>query len=465
MIVDQIQVGRTDEAEGYEFWYDIFAAEWHRNDHEFEGRDTVYLVAVLCGIALIVLGVHEMHFRLRSDKKPVGLGMFLAGIATTIIGVVTLHITDGLGGNWLGGALIGVGVLVGLYGLATWRYDPISTPGEVKLTTSIIKPIVIGVGLLALSIISALVFDSDSTEDIFFPFTEQGLRAVLFVGLAVIAIAFFLFVAHQALRVAPASKMAVSIFVGLVIAGLAFFIRSQSESEKFRSELFSVMLVIALLMVVWAVLNARFAERRATDAFADRLGGRLVATGIVAIVVGMAVKLLFTTSDEIAAGISPAKFSMRILWFIAFAAVATWILGRTRFGRWTFAVGGNKEAARQVGVPAARTKTKLFMIVSGAAWLVGLLLAFRLNTLQADTGDGEEFEYIIAAVVGGTLLTGGYGTAVGGAIGAIIMAMSMHGIPSARWNSDWRYVFLGVILLTAVIANRSIRTRAEAARR
>ncbi len=156
---------------------------------------------------------------------------------------------------------------------------------------------------------------------------------------------------------------------------------------------------------------------------------------------------------------------MRIVWFVAFAAVATWILGRTRFGSWTFAVGGNKEAARQVGVPAARTKTKLFMIVAGAAWLVGLLLAFRLNTLQSGTGDGLEFEYIIAAVVGGTMLTGGYGTAVGGAIGAIIMAMSVQGIPSARWNSDWRYVFLGVILLTAVIANRSIRTRAEASRR
>ena len=225
------------------------------------------------------------------------------------------------------------------------------------------------------------------------------------------------------------------------------------------------MLVIALLVLEWAVLNARFVERRTPDPFADRLGGRLIVAGIVAVVIGMAVKLLFTTADEIAGGLAPAKFSMRIVWFVAFAAVATWILGRTRFGSWTFAVGGNKEAARQVGVPAARTKTKLFMIVAGAAWLVGLLLAFRLNTLQSGTGDGLEFEYIIAAVVGGTMLTGGYGTAVGGAIGAIIMAMSVQGIPSARWNSDWRYVFLGVILLTAVIANRSIRTRAESSRR
>jgi simple sugar transport system permease protein len=177
------------------------------------------------------------------------------------------------------------------------------------------------------------------------------------------------------------------------------------------------------------------------------------------------IRLLFTLPSEIEAEIIPAKFSVRTLWFAGFTAVAVFVLGKTRFGSWTFAVGGNKEAARQVGVPAARTKTQLFMIVSAAAWLVGMLLAFRLNTIQANTGNGEEFEYIIAAVVGGTLLTGGYGTALGGALGAIIIAEATLGIPSARWNSDWRFLFLGVTLLLAVLANRSIRTKAESMRR
>ena len=123
-----------------------------------------------------------------------------------------------------------------------------------------------------------------------------------------------------------------------------------------------------------------------------------------------------------------------------------WILARTRFGSWTFAVGGNKEAARQVGVPAARTKTQLFMLVSVAAWFVGLLVAFRINSIQSNAGDGQEFFFIIAAVVGGTLLTGGYGTAFGGAIGACIMSMPLAGISAARWNTDWRFLIIGVIL-------------------
>jgi simple sugar transport system permease protein len=185
---------------------------------------------------------------------------------------------------------------------------------------------------------------------------------------------------------------------------------------------------------------------------------------VLLIVVGMVARLGWVTTEEAAVGGSIVKYSVRILWFLGFTAVVSWVLARTRFGSWTFAVGGNKEAARQVGVPAARTKTQLFMVVSAAAWLVGVLLAFRLNTIQASTGDGEEFEYIIAAVVGGTALTGGYGSTIGAGIGALIMAMAVQGIPSARWNSDWRFVFVGGILLLAVVANNYIRTKAESAR-
>jgi len=250
----------------------------------------------------------------------------------------------------------------------------------------------------------------------------------------------------------------------IALAGLAFFIRDQSASEKFRSELFGVLLATALVVLVWGVISTMFERRTSDHEAADNLGALVAKIGMGAIAVGMIAKMLFTTDDELAAGVARAQFRISILWFLGFTLFATWLLGRTKFGSWIFAVGGNKQAARQIGVPAARTKTQLFMIVAVAAWLVGLLLAFRLDTVQSVAGNGLEFEYIIAAVVGGTLLTGGYGSAFGASIGAIIMAMSKQGIPSARWNSDWRFAFLGLILLTAVIANNFIRTKAEASR-
>ena len=144
-----------------------------------------------------------------------------------------------------------------------------------------------------------------------------------------------------------------------MIVGLAFFVRSQSESEKFRSEAFSVMLVVALLVLEWAVLNARFVERRTPDPFADRLGGRLIVAGIVAIVIGMTVKLLFTTADEIAAGISPAKFSMRIRVVHRLRRgrdVGAWRAPASDRGRLPWAAT-RKPPARSVSRPPARRRS------------------------------------------------------------------------------------------------------------
>lgn len=466
LIVDQIQVGRTDEGQGYDFWQPIFAGEWDRTLHQWGARDWVYSIGVLAGLSLITLAVHEMHFSRRRDaRKPAGMIEFVAGIAVAIVGVALLHTTDGIGGNWLGAAVIGLGVLVALHGFATWRFEPLVERGSIQFTPEVLKFAGLGVLALAAAVASALAIDPYDASDFIFPWTKQGFRATLFLLFSGAAATLLLMGAAHAKRVNAITKSAVSMLSALLLGAMAFFVRSESQSVRFRTEAFSVMLGIALLVFVWSVLGALFHERDRPDTESEVVGSRLIIAGMVAAVIGFAVKLLFTVQSELDAGASPAKFSMRIVWFIAFTAVATWVLGRTRFGSWTFAVGGNKEASRQVGVPAARTKTQLFMIVSFAAWLVGMLLAFRLNTIQAGTGDGLEFQYIIAAVVGGTLLTGGYGTALGGAIGALIIAMATLGIPNSRWNSDWRFLFLGVILLLAVIANRSIRTRAEALRR
>jgi simple sugar transport system permease protein len=163
--------------------------------------------------------------------------------------------------------------------------------------------------------------------------------------------------------------------------------------------------------------------------------------------------------------IAGTEFRVAILWWVLFTALATWVLLRTRFGNWVFATGGDDVAARNVGVPARRTTITLFMTTATAAWFVGTTLAVRLTSVQANTGIGQELIYIVAAVIGGCLLTGGFGSAIGASLGALIFGMTQLGIPYLRWDADWFYFFLGAMLLLAVLANRLVRRYAEAARR
>ena len=150
-----------------------------------------------------------------------------------------------------------------------------------------------------------------------------------------------------------------------------------------------------------------------------------------------------------------------VLWWILFTLVATYVLFKTRIGNWIFAVGGNLESARAVGVPVNKVKIGLFMFVGFAAWFVGMHVLFSFNTVQSGQGVGNEFLYIIAAVIGGCLLTGGYGTAIGTLIGAFIFGMTNQGIVYAGWNPDWFKFFLGAMLLFAVIANNAFRNYAS----
>ena len=162
---------------------------------------------------------------------------------------------------------------------------------------------------------------------------------------------------------------------------------------------------------------------------------------------------------------SSHDFRITVLWWIVITALGTWVLTRTRVGNWIFGVGGDANAARNVGVPVARVKIGLFMTTSFVCALTGIMIALRLASTQAGQGVGEEFQYIIAAVVGGCVLTGGYGSAVGASLGATIIGMAFIGIQFSGWNTDWRFLFLGVILLAAVLVNNYIRKRAEGARR
>jgi simple sugar transport system permease protein len=161
----------------------------------------------------------------------------------------------------------------------------------------------------------------------------------------------------------------------------------------------------------------------------------------------------------------PSGYSTAILWFIGVTIVGTWVLSRTTFGNWIFASGGDQNAARNVGVPVNRTKILLFLSTALAAALVGIISFTQAASAVSEQGVGYEFYYIIAAVVGGCLLTGGYGSAIGAALGACIIGMAFEGVIYAGWDSSWNFAFLGVILFLAVGVNTVIYRRALKARR
>ncbi|NJP52082.1 ABC transporter permease [Streptomyces sp. SBST2-5] len=160
-------------------------------------------------------------------------------------------------------------------------------------------------------------------------------------------------------------------------------------------------------------------------------------------------KAIFASTFDVAG----VQVKITVVWWLVFAALATWVLLRTKYGNWIFAVGGNKESARAVGVPVTFTKISLFMLVGFGAWFVGMHNLFSFNTVQSGEGVGQELIYIAAAVIGGCLLTGGAGSAIGPVFGAFMFGMVQQGIVYAGWNPDWFKAFLGVMLLGAVLIN------------
>ncbi|MCI0710089.1 MAG: ABC transporter permease [Chloroflexi bacterium] len=154
------------------------------------------------------------------------------------------------------------------------------------------------------------------------------------------------------------------------------------------------------------------------------------------------------------------EFDISIFWWLAIAIIATWILMRTPIGNWIFAIGGDENAARNVGVPVNSVKIGLFMTTAASAWLVAHIQVFGVGSANSRAGELQELYAIAAAVIGGTLLTGGYGSAIGGMLGALIFGMVRQGVPGAGIDSDWDRVILGSLIVIAVLINNVVRNRA-----
>lgn len=236
-----------------------------------------------------------------------------------------------------------------------------------------------------------------------------------------------------------------------------------------------VALAVALLV---GFINGTLVIRTKLPSFIITLGSLFILRGLT-----IALTRIFTGRTQIGSldqlpgydvlrllfggsiSVGGANFPISIIWWIAITALATWVLMRTRFGNWIFSAGGNADAARNVGVPVDRVKITLFMATATAAWLVAAIQLTVVKSADTLRGAQQEFIAIIAAVIGGNLLTGGYGSAVGAALGALIFGMVRQGIVYAGIDADWFQVFLGFMLIVAVLVNNFIRDRAEKARR
>jgi simple sugar transport system permease protein len=242
---------------------------------------------------------------------------------------------------------------------------------------------------------------------------------------------------------------------------------------EFGVNIWVAMVVAVVLAVVTGLINGAVVMRTRLPSFIVTLGTLFIFRGAT-----IGITRLLTNRTQVgglrdvpgypvaeylfASRVGP--FSVTIVWWLLFVALATWVLLRTRFGNWIFASGGGAEAARNVGVPVSRVKITLFVMTALAAAFVAMSQVMKVGSADTLRGFQLEFRAIIVAVIGGTLLTGGYGSAIGPLFGALIFGMVERGIVFAGVDADWFQVFLGVMLLLAVLVNNYIRRKAAESR-
>lgn len=255
--------------------------------------------------------------------------------------------------------------------------------------------------------------------------------------------------------------------VGAISAGLS----ASMLGYQFNLNMWVATILSLLLMLAIGFVNGYLVVKTKIPSFLVTLGTFFVLQGVNLGVTKLVTGSVSTDDTSDIAGysalhgifasnikIGSVSFSILILWWLLATALGAWILTRTRLGNWILAVGGNQDSARAVGVPVDKVKIGLFMAVGLMAWFYGQNVLYSSNgTIQAGSGVGNEFIYIIAAVVGGCLLTGGLGSAIGVALGSFIFGMVSQGIVFAGWDPNWFRAFLGVMLLLAVAVNLYIR--------
>jgi simple sugar transport system permease protein len=228
-------------------------------------------------------------------------------------------------------------------------------------------------------------------------------------------------------------------------------------ANKYNSPLaFVITLAIAAFI---GFCNGIITLRARIPSFIATLGMMLLLRGsLLAVTGGESVSY---SSDAIMPTILTRFIGFRFrpshIWFLALTLIFSIILTNTRYGNWVFATGGNREVARAMGVNTNKVKVTNFMLSALMASLSGCIVISRFNLANASFGTGMELEAIASAVIGGTFLTGGYGTIIGVFFGAFLMGMMRTGLVMIGAPAYWYQAFVGVILIIAATINLKLR--------
>lgn len=220
-----------------------------------------------------------------------------------------------------------------------------------------------------------------------------------------------------------------------------------------------------LLAVAVGIFNATLVERSKLPSFIVTLASNMILVGTA---LGLS-RLLAGTSTismksegwaKVAFATKFGDFNVSILWWGLAACLAAWVLRRTPFGNWILATGGNIDGARRAGVPVGTVKLVLFIWTAVSAAFIGVLTTFEFNQGNATTGQGYVFQGAIAAVIGGVLITGGFGSVLGIVFGTMIYGVVSLGLFYTGWSTDWLSTFVGALLVIAVVTNNIVRQKA-----
>ncbi len=220
-------------------------------------------------------------------------------------------------------------------------------------------------------------------------------------------------------------------------------------------------LAVALALAASAamgVVNGLMVVRLGITSFIATLAGQLLWRGLLlAASYGFLVSLVSKTQlGPLFAGKVLGGYDISVAWLIGMAAIGTVVLLRTSFGNWVFATGANRSAARAMGVPVDRVKLALFAASSLCAGLVGVIETYRFAGADPIRGTGVELQAITTMVIGGTLLTGGYGSLIGTILGVLIVAMVQIGLVLAGAPPYYFNAIVGIVLIAAVVTNLQV---------